>query len=120
MPPRKSGISAATLVLSDEFGHMIDMPFLTIHLRSRQGQFSVSASDACASLPSHAALLSCWRPLILRDLLNQSMSRPLRRHDGQSGAGRDAFARRLLRDANAVALHALPFVARPRRLDALQ
>ena len=26
------------------------MPFLTIHLRSRQGQFSVSASDACASL----------------------------------------------------------------------
>jgi len=29
---------------------MIDMPFLTIHLRSRQGQFSVSASDACASL----------------------------------------------------------------------
>ena len=50
MPPRKSGISAATLVLSDEFGHMIDMPFLTIHLRSRQGQFSVSASDACASL----------------------------------------------------------------------
>src|SRR5262249_22224381 len=50
MPPRTSGISAATLVLSDEFGHMIDMPFLTIHLRSRQGQFSVSASDACASL----------------------------------------------------------------------
>src|SRR6516165_6936482 len=50
MPPRKSGISAATLVLSDESGHMIDMPFLTIHLRSRQGQFSVSASDACASL----------------------------------------------------------------------
>src|SRR6516164_8625208 len=50
MPARKSGISAATLVLSDEFGHMIDMPFLTIHLRSRQGPFSVSASDACASL----------------------------------------------------------------------
>src|SRR6516162_453395 len=50
MPPRKSGISAATLVLSDESGHMIDMPFLTIHLRSRQDQVSVSASDACASL----------------------------------------------------------------------
>src|SRR5262249_28658742 len=50
MPARKSGISAATLVLSDELGHMIDMPFLTIHLRSRRGQFSVSASDACASL----------------------------------------------------------------------
>jgi hypothetical protein len=29
---------------------MIDMPFLTIHLRSRQDQFSVSASDAFASL----------------------------------------------------------------------
>src|SRR6516162_3956608 len=50
MPARKSGISVATLVLSDEFGHMIDMPFLTIHLRGRQGQSSVSASDACASL----------------------------------------------------------------------
>src|SRR5215831_15624131 len=49
MLPRKSGISAATLVLSgDEFGHMIDMPILTIHFRSRQGLFSVSASDACA------------------------------------------------------------------------
>src|SRR5262249_29055600 len=119
MPPRKSGISAATLVLSDEFGHMIDMPFLTIHLRSRQGQFSVSASDACASLPfARGTAVMLASPL--RDLLNQSMSRPLRRHDGQSGAGRDAFARRLLRDANAVALHALPFVARPRRLDALQ
>src|SRR5262245_60625824 len=51
MLARKSGISAATLVLSgDEFGHIIDMPFLTIHLRSRRDQFSVSASDACASL----------------------------------------------------------------------
>src|SRR5215471_13035011 len=51
IPARKSGISAAILVLSgDESGHMIDMPFLTIHLRSRQDQFSVSASDACASL----------------------------------------------------------------------
>jgi hypothetical protein len=28
-------------------GHMIDMPFLTIHLRSRQGQFSVSARRVC-------------------------------------------------------------------------
>ena len=37
-------------MLSDEFGHMIDMPFLTIHLRSRQGLFSVSASEACAPL----------------------------------------------------------------------
>jgi hypothetical protein len=50
MPARQSGISAATLVLSGD-AHDCDMPFLTIHLRSRQGQFSVSASDACAPFP---------------------------------------------------------------------
>ena len=49
-PARKSGISAATSVLNDEFGDMNDIPFLTIHLRSRQGQCSVSASEACAPL----------------------------------------------------------------------
>src|SRR5262249_47713482 len=75
MPARTSGISAATLVLSDEFGHMIDMPFLTIHLRSRQGQFSVSASLAFAR--GTAVMLA-------------SPSWPLGRHHGHSGAAASA------------------------------
>ena len=64
MPARKRGISAATLVLSDESGRMIDMPFLTIHLRSRQGQGSFLPPTRVPHWLSHAALLSCWRPLI--------------------------------------------------------
>ena len=49
-PRATQGPTVVRVLVSDEFGNMIDMPFLTIHLRSRQGQFSVSASDACARL----------------------------------------------------------------------